>query len=110
MILFILLMNLQIFIENEYKFESKDQIETKKKHLIKEDLNILIKYYFLNYKFDFNSNEIIENKFYLINEAFMNNYMLFFDYNILETELNKINLVKQIKDELNNDYNKNISE
>ena len=97
-------------IENEYKFESKDQIETKKKHLIKEDLNILIKYYFLNYKFDFNSNEIIENKFYLINEAFMNNYMLFFDYNILETELNKINLVKQIKDELNNDYNKNISE
>ena len=38
----------------------------------------------------------------------MNNYMIFFDYNHLEIELNKINLVKQIKDELNNDYNKNI--
>ena len=82
---------------------------TSKKCLVNEDLNILINYYFLNYQFDCDSNKIFENKFYLLNELFIHQYKKFWDYDSLQIELDKINLMNQIKNEFKNDIKKNIS-
>ena len=76
---------------------------------VNEDLNILINYYFLNYRFDFYPDKIIEKKFFLVNDSFVNYYKKFWKYDNLYTELNKNNLVNQIKNEFKDDINKNIS-
>ena len=52
---------------------------------------------------------VVENKFYLLNELFIHQYKKFWDYDSLQIELDKINLMNQIKNEFKNDIKKNIS-
>ena len=104
-------------IGHAYKYAKPNKLKTQnkekkidKKNLINKNLNILIQYYFLNSNFDYDSNKIIGNKFYLINASFMRSYKSLWNYNHLETELNKNNMVKKIKDKINCDDNGSVSE